>query len=102
MSAAAMNVPQMKYKNVMVASKYWSYITKLYVWTAATIATNPENKNKMNLNIESSSVDRGLEPKLWHHMDCDKTCDNTCDTKIGSKSLICRDCDSCDTKNWLT
>ena len=68
MSAAAINVPQTKYKAVMVASNNWPYITKLTVCAAATKAVHTENTNKMNLSIESSSVDRGLSR-------CDARCD---------------------------
>ena len=53
-----MNVPQTKYKAVMVASSIWPCITKLTVCVAATRDVNTENTSKMNLSIESSSVDR--------------------------------------------
>ena len=53
-----MNVPQTKYKAVMVASSIWPCITKLTVCVAATKDVNTENTSKMNLSIDSSSVDR--------------------------------------------
>lgn len=63
-----MNVPQTKYKAVMVASSNWPYITKLTVCAAAIKAVHTENTSKMNLSIESSSVDRGSSR-------CDARCD---------------------------
>ena len=77
-----MNVPQTKYKAVMVASSNWPYITKLTVCAAAIKAVHTENTSKMNLSIESFSVDRDS----WCVTPCVTLRDTMCDTTINDVS----------------
>ena len=57
-NAAVKNVPQNRYKNVMMASKYWPCDKKLTVCAAATKDMKTESTRSMNLNIGMCSVDR--------------------------------------------